>query len=142
MVRKALEGSGAPAGSVQIAVMGGDFVDLLAWQRASSLVASLHTGLAGMRGPSIASTRDQMIRAAESIPANIAEGHGRGIGGDCARFLTVARASAAELESHLRVAQASERLDWARAQALILQTREVRYLIHRLLISVRLRLTH
>ena len=122
--------------------MGGDFVDLLAWQKASSLVASLHTDLGGMRGSSVASTRDQMIRAAESIPANIAQGHGRGINGDCARLLTVARASAAELESHLRVAQACGRLDWARAQSLILQTREVRYLVHRLLVSVHLRLNH
>jgi len=91
----------------------------------------------------VIAARSQIVRAAESIPANIAEGYGRGIiSGDGARFLTVARASAAELESHLRVAQASERLDWARAQALILQTREVRYLVHRLLVSVRLRLSH
>jgi len=122
--------------------VGGDFVDLMAWRKASALVVALHAALGRLSGSAVASSRDQMIRAAESIPANIAEGYGRGISGDGARFLTVARASAAELESHLRVAQASERLDWARAQSLILQTREVRYLVHRLLVSVRLRLSH
>jgi four helix bundle protein len=81
-----------------------------------------------------------MIRAAESIPANIAEGYGRGVTGDCARFLTVARASAAELESHLRIAVVTGRLSSDRAQSLIAQAREVRYLVHRLLISVRLRI--
>jgi len=137
-----LEGSGTGAGSVQIAVVGGDFVDLMAWRKASALVVALHAALGRLSGSAVASSRDQMIRAAESIPANIAEGHGRGISGDCARFLTVARASAAELESHLRVVQGTGRLDFARAQILILQTREVRYLVHRLLVSVRLRLSH
>jgi len=137
-----LEGSGTGAGRVQIAVVGGDFVDLMAWRKASALVVALHAALGRLSGSAVASSRDQMIRAAESIPANIAEGHGRGISGDCARFLTVARASAAELESHLRIVQGTGRLDFARAQILILQTREVRYLVHRLLVSVRLRLSH
>ena len=137
-----MEGSGTGAGRVQIAVVGGDFVDLMAWRKASALVVALHAALGRLSGSAVASSRDQMIRAAESIPANIAEGHGRGISGDCARFLTVARASAAELESHLRIVQGTGRLDFARAQILILQTREVRYLVHRLLVSVRLRLSH
>ena len=137
-----MEGSGTGAGRVQIAVVGGDFVDLMAWRKASALVVALHAALGRLSGSAVASSRDQMIRAAESIPASIAEGHGRGISGDCARFLTVARASAAELESHLRVVQGTGRLDFARAQILILQTREVRYLVHRLLVSVRLRLSH
>jgi four helix bundle protein len=120
----------------------GDFVDLVAWRKATALAAAVVAGSRLLRGPVAVATRSQVVRAAESIPANIAEGYGRGISGDGARFLTVARASAAELESHLRVALAAQRLPPAAAQPLILQTREVRYLVHRLLISVRLRLTH
>jgi four helix bundle protein len=120
--------------------MGGDFVDLLAWKKATALAASVVTGSRLLRGPAVTATRSQIVRSAESIPANIAEGYGRGISGDGARFLTVARASAAELESHLRVAEAARRLPPAAAEPLIAQTREVRYLVHRLLISVRLRI--
>jgi len=122
--------------------VGGDFVDLLAWKKVTTLAASVIAGSRLLRGPAVAASRSQLVRAAESIPANIAEGYGRGICGDGARLLTVARASAAELESHLRVAEAARRLPSAAAQPLIAQTREVRYLVHRLLLSVRLRLSH
>ncbi len=124
----------------EIVAVSGDFVDLLAWKKATALAASVVAGSRLLRGPAVVSSRSQIVRAAESIPANIAEGYGRGISGDGARFLTVARASAAELESHLRVAEAAHRLPPSAAQPLIAQTREVRYLVHRLLISVRLRL--
>jgi four helix bundle protein len=59
----------------------GDFVDLLVWQKATTLVAALSSELRQLRGTGAHSARDQMIRAAESIPANIAEGYGRGITG-------------------------------------------------------------
>jgi len=120
----------------------GDFVDLLAWRKASALAASVVACSRLLRGPAVMSVRSQLVRAAESIPANIAAGYGRGVSGDGARFLTVARASAAELESHLGAAEASDRLPAAAARPLIAQTREVRCLVHRLLISVRLRLAH
>ena len=129
-------------GAAQIARMGGDFMDLLAWKKATALAASVVAGSRMLKGPAVTATRSQVVRAAESIPANIAEGYGRGICGDGARFLTVARASAAELESHLRVAEAAGRLPPAAARPLIARTREVRYLVHRLLVSVRLRLSH
>lgn len=122
--------------------MAGDFVDLIAWRKATALAASVVAGSRLLRGPAVTATRSQIVRAAESIPANIAEGYGCGVSNDGARFLTVARASAAELESHLRVAEAACRLPPAAAQPLIAQTREVRYLVHRLLISVRLRMGH
>ena len=47
---------------------------------------------------------DQIRRAAVSIMANIAEGFGRKGENDFARFLTIAQASALEVESHLYIA--------------------------------------
>ena len=40
--------------------------------------------------------RDQLLRASQSIPLNIAEGNGRRIGPDRKRFFTIARGSAFE----------------------------------------------
>lgn len=43
----------------------------------------------------------QFLRAAVSIPANIAEGHSRGTRKDYANFVNIARGSSAELETLL-----------------------------------------
>lgn len=46
----------------------------------------------------------QVVRAADSIGANIAEGFGRGTGADHKRFLRIARGSTYETKHWLRVA--------------------------------------
>jgi four helix bundle protein len=47
---------------------------------------------------------DQLKRAAVSIPANIAEGHGRYYYQDNVRFCYIARGSLTEIQSHLSIA--------------------------------------
>ena len=47
----------------------------------------------------------QIRRAAASIPANIAEGHGRESTGSFIQFLRVAQGSTKELETHLLLAE-------------------------------------
>ncbi|HSW82291.1 MAG TPA: four helix bundle protein [Usitatibacter sp.] len=51
------------------------------------------------------SLRDQMRRAAISIPSNIAEGSKRGSNRDCVRFLYISRGSAAELSTQIDIAK-------------------------------------
>src|SRR5512143_1128381 len=82
--------------------VGGDFVELRAWREAASLAADVIRLAAGLRGPGARALADQLVRSAESVPANIAEGYGRGLGNDGVRFFVIARGSGAELESHLR----------------------------------------
>ena len=89
-----------------------------------------------LRGPAAAAIASQIVRAALSVPANIAEGYGRGVSKDGARFLRVARGSAAELESHVRVAVMAAYLGPSDAEPLIRQARFVRFLTKRLLESV------
>ncbi len=48
---------------------------------------------------------DQLKRAATSVPANIAEGHGRHYYQDNVRFCYIARGSLAEIQSHLSLAK-------------------------------------
>jgi four helix bundle protein len=48
------------------------------------------------------SIADQVIRSASSVPANLAEGHGRS-GRDRLHFWRIADASAKEVDSHLRL---------------------------------------
>lgn len=51
--------------------------------------------------------KDQMTRAAVSIPSNIAEGYERGSVKDFIRFLRIAQGSAAELRTQGYIAKAS-----------------------------------
>ncbi len=108
--------------------MAGDFTDLVAWQEAMGLVADIMGLARQVRGVGARSVVEQLVRCAESVPANIAEGYGRGLGPDYARFSRIAAASATELESHLRVAVAAGRLSAAAAEPVVQRTRRVRAL--------------
>jgi four helix bundle protein len=59
-------------------------------------------GLARQVPAPLKSVADQIIRSAASVPANLAEGHGR-FGRDRAHHWRIAYASAKEVDVHLRV---------------------------------------
>ena len=78
-----------------------NFTDLEVWQLANELekkiFQQLNTGLLSKDFP----LKDQMNRSAGSITDNIAEGFGRGGRLEFIQFLSIARASASELQSQL-----------------------------------------
>jgi len=120
--------------------MSGDFIDLKAWQQGAQLATGVCVAVRRMRGPGAKALAEQLVRSATSVPANIAEGYGRGVCKDNCRYLKIARASAAEVESHLRIAAAAGYLPESACAPLIELARSVRYLTGQLLKSIERRL--
>ncbi len=83
-----------------------DFKRLHVWQRSHQLAIELHREADTFKGRHRFGLADQLTRAAESVPANIAEGAGRESVKEFRRFLTIAIGSGAELENHLILARA------------------------------------
>lgn len=83
--------------------------DLLVWQKSVDLVAGCYALTKLLPRSETYGLASQMRRAAVSIPANIAEGHGREHLGDYLRHLSIANGSLMELETHFLIAQ---RLDY------------------------------
>ncbi|MEX2285732.1 MAG: four helix bundle protein [Planctomycetaceae bacterium] len=77
------------------------FEELDVWKRSCQLAVTVYESLKDTREFAL---RDQMQRAAVSIPSNIAEGAERG-GKDFERFLRIARGSAAELRTQVYIAR-------------------------------------
>lgn len=80
------------------------FEEIVAWQKAYEATLDIYriTNTPGFSRDF--GLRDQIRRAAVSVMANIAEGHGRKSNSEFANFLNIARGSAAEVQSHLHVA--------------------------------------
>ena len=78
------------------------------------------------------SVADQLIRSASSVPANLAEGHGRS-GKDRAYHWRVAYGSAKEVDTHLRLLAGTRTIDPTRTEAALSLFDEVRVMTWRLL---------
>jgi four helix bundle protein len=86
-----------------------------------------------MRVPApLKSIADQVIRSASSVPANLAEGHGRS-GRDRLHFWRIAYASAKEVDSHLRLLAAAGAINSRSAESALEIFDEVRAMTWRLL---------
>ncbi len=78
------------------------------------------------------SIADQVIRSASSVPANLAEGHGR-IGRDRMHFWRIAYASAKEVDSHLRLLDAAGVVNEAQTDNVLKVFDQVRAMTWRLI---------
>lgn len=80
------------------------FEEIKAWQKAREITKEIYSICKKENIAKDFSLIDQMKRCSVSIMANIAEGYGRRTGAEFANFLSIARGSAIELQSHLYVA--------------------------------------
>ena len=99
--------------------------DLKVWQRAMDLVVSSYQLTKRFLQTEIYGLTSQIQRAAVSIPANIAEGHGREHLGDYLHHLSIANGSLMELETHLLVAVRLNYLNSEELNEVLSQTEEV-----------------
>jgi four helix bundle protein len=77
------------------------FRDLRVWHSGMDLVVAVYESTRILPKSEVYGLSSQMQRAAVSVPANIAEGHSRHHLREYLHFLSVARASLAELETYL-----------------------------------------
>ena len=78
--------------------------DLVVWTRAMDLVVVCYQLTKQIPQSEIYGLTSQIRKAAVSIPANIAEGHGRRNLGEYIQHLSIANESLKELEIHLLIA--------------------------------------
>ncbi len=112
------------------------FEDLIAWQKARVLTREIYQVTRQGEFAKDFGLRDQIQRAAVSIMSNIAEGFERGGRAEFHQFLSIAKASCAEIRSQLYVALDVNYLDNKQFNSLIDLAQETGRLIGGLSISV------
>ncbi len=104
----------------------------LAVQTKALEAAALSIGLAAKVKAPLKSIADQLIRSASSVPANIAEGHGR-FGRDRCYHYGIAYGSAKEVDVHLRLLLAAGVVQPSGASEALRRFDEVRAMLWRLM---------
>ena len=82
-----------------------DFRTLKVWEKGHRLTLDVYEVTVTFPSEELYGLTSQMRRACAAIPANVAEGCGRGSNADLARFLQIALGSASELQNHLLLVQ-------------------------------------
>ena len=80
-----------------------NYKDLDVWKRSVAFTTEVYKLTARFPATERYGLSSQIRRAATSVPANIAEGWGRGSTREYVQFLTIARGSLMELQTHLIV---------------------------------------
>jgi len=97
------------------------FEDLQVWQRGKTLAVKVYRAMKESRDFGL---KDQMQRAAVSIPSNLAEGCER-TPRDFARFISIAIGSSSELRTQTYIAKDLDLIDSETADAIIDETKQL-----------------
>ena len=98
------------------------FEDLIVWQNAIELCACIYKTFKNSRDFAF---RDQICRAAVSVPSNIAEGFERQHNKEYVQFLFIAKGSAGEVRTQVEIASKLEYIDEMIYNSLIDDTRKI-----------------
>lgn len=99
--------------------------DLEVWQQGMDLAVACYTATKSFPGDERFGLTSQIRRSASSVPANIAEGQGRQSTKEFLHFLSIARGSLKELETHLILSERLGMLPTATLGELLFQTDNV-----------------
>jgi four helix bundle protein len=106
-----------------------DFRKLKVWEKAHHLTLAVYNATTMFPRDELYGLTSQIRRSCASIPANIAEGCGRGGDGEFARFLQIAMGSASEIEYHLLLASDLKFLDGSNYERLATEVTEVKRML-------------
>ncbi|HEV2425328.1 MAG TPA: four helix bundle protein [Terriglobia bacterium] len=109
------------------------------WQRSVTLATQLYRATGRFPSDEKFGLISQIRRSAASIPANIAEGWGRGSTREYIQFLLMARGSLMELETHLIISHNLGYLGPEPLSALSSETRELGRMLNGLINALRAR---
>jgi four helix bundle protein len=98
------------------------FEELEVWQRGCRLTVAVFKAFGDCKNFSF---RDQIQRAALSIPSNVAEGSERGSTKDFAHFLNIAKGSCGELRTQLYIARKLELVSKPAFDGLVNESKEL-----------------
>lgn len=115
------------------------FEDLVAWQKGRALAARIHRVVNSGTFARDFAFRTQLWKAASSVPSNIAEGFERFGAAQFLYFLSVAKASCAEVRSDLYTAFDVGHIDEPTMNALLAEASECARIIGKLRASVEAR---
>jgi four helix bundle protein len=113
-----------------------NFRDLDVWKFSHELTLTVYRATRTFPNEERFGLISQIRRAAASIPANIAEGCGRGGDAEFQRFLQIAMGSASELEYHILLARDLEYLDSELHSTIDVETQRVKKMLSSLMRKV------
>lgn len=112
--------------------MGASYRELEVWAKAMDVAEAIYAAARDMPKQEEYRLTAQMIRAAISIPANIAEGHARATRKEYAHFISIARGSTAELETLLLLAMRAKHLQPEPTNPILEEVERVARMLNRL----------
>ena len=110
-----------------------DFKKLKVWEKSHEVAVATHKLAKGIRHQLYSPLQNQLVRAAASVPTNIAEGSRQSSRRDFARFLRYSLNSNTELEYHFILARDIEAIPASAADELLASIEEVRKMLYGIL---------